>query len=68
MDLRDRIFEGLEAHLKGIHALHKANIEIYLSNPAGIGEHPDVLAAIELELGKMADAAEKLEILYREFD
>ena len=25
----------------------KANVDIYLHNPAGIGEHPDVLDAIQ---------------------
>ena len=25
----------------------KANIEVYLTNPAGIGEHPDIVEAIE---------------------
>jgi len=26
--------------------MHLANIEIYLNNPVGIGEHPDITAAI----------------------
>jgi len=68
VDLRERIFESLEAHLKGVSLFHKANVEIYLNNPVGIGEHSDILTAIEVELGKMAEATEKLDVLYREFD
>ena len=28
----------------------KDNIEVYLSNPAGIGEHPDLAAAIDTQV------------------
>lgn len=42
---------------------HAANVEIYFENPAGIGEHPDVLGALENELGKVAEYKEKLDIL-----
>ena len=38
-------------------------IEIYLSNPAGIGEHSDVLEAINVELERMVAADEKIHIL-----
>ena len=36
---------------------------VYLQNPVGIGEHPDILAALEEELAKCAEYAEKREIL-----
>ena len=45
---------------KGIMAEAQANIEIYLENPAGIGEHPEVFAAIDSELHKLAEARDKL--------
>ena len=38
-----------------------ANIEVYQSNPVGIGEHPDVVAAMDMEVTKLADAEDKLE-------
>ena len=41
----------------------QANIEVYLTNPAGIGEHPDIIEAIDSELAKLAEAHEKLETL-----
>jgi hypothetical protein len=34
-----------------------------LSNPAGIGEHPDILAAIDAEVEKMVAADEKINLL-----
>jgi len=36
---------------------------VYLTNPVGIGEHPDIMAAIEEELSKAAEYAEKYEVL-----
>ena len=41
----------------------KITIQIYFKSPVGIGEHPDVVGAIEGELGKLADYKEKLDIL-----
>ena len=38
-----------------------ANIEVYMRKPVGIGEHPDILAAIDSEIEKAAHAQEKLE-------
>ena len=37
-----------------------ANIEVYLRNPVGIGEHPDILAAIDHQVDQAAMNQEKL--------
>ena len=60
---KDVILRALQAKYEGEKQYHKANIEIYLSNPAGIGEHSDVLAAIDVELERMVAADEKIHIL-----
>ena len=57
------ILRALQAKYEGEREYHKANIEIYLSNPAGIGEHSDVLEAINIELERMVTADEKIHIL-----
>ena len=41
----------------------KANIEVYKNNPVGIGEHPDLVAAVDEQIGKLAEAEDKLESL-----
>ena len=46
---------------------HIANVEVLLTNPTGIGEHQDIQAAIEEELGKIADYNDKLEMLIKYF-
>ena len=51
------------SYLTGKVKYHKANVRIYLQSPVGIGEHPDILAAIEEELAKAAEYQEKLDQL-----
>ena len=43
------------------------NVEVYLTNPAGIGEHSDIMEAIEGELAQMAEYDDKLEMLEKYF-
>ena len=45
----------------------KANIDVYQKNPAGIGEHPDLVAAVDTEMVKLADAEDKLETLKKHY-
>ena len=40
--MRDQMIKALLAHAQGDIEKHKANVEIYLTNPAGIGEHSDL--------------------------
>jgi hypothetical protein len=40
---------------------------VYLTNPAGIGEHSDVMEAVQAELDKMAEADDRLEMLTKYF-
>ena len=47
---------------------HRANIDIYLNTPAGIGEHPDVLGAIDEMVEKMAGVRDKIDTLRSEWD
>ena len=57
------ILNALKEHARGNIALHRANLQVYLDNPAGIGEHSDILEAIQGELDKIAVHRDRLEIL-----
>jgi hypothetical protein len=46
---------------------HRVNVEVYLRNPAGIGEHSDIMDAIEKELAHMAEYEDHIEILDKYF-
>lgn len=57
------MLESLKSHAVGHINKHKMNVEIYLENPAGIGEHPDVLESIEQELEIVAKYHDQLEMI-----
>ena len=52
--------EALIIKYEGEIAEANANIRVYLTNPVGIGEHPDIIAAMDHQIEKMAHAEEKL--------
>ena len=58
----DYLLDALISKLLGEVKLSKANIQVYLENPVGIGEHPDVVGAIEMEITRIAEAQEKMEV------
>ena len=43
----------------------QANIKVYLEHPVGIGEHPDLVGAVDEQIDNMAHAEDKLEVLNR---
>tara|TARA_A200000159_G_C7182485_1_gene280173 strand:+ start:475 stop:669 length:195 start_codon:yes stop_codon:yes gene_type:complete len=61
--MREQMIKALLAHAEGEVALHKANVEVYLANPAGIGEHSDIMEAVQAELDKMATANDRIEMI-----
>lgn len=65
--MRDILINAQRSHLIGHINKHMANVEVLLTNPAGIGEHQDIQEAIEIELGHMSDYHDKLEMLSKFF-
>jgi len=57
------LVDSMMTYLAGKVKYHQANVRVYLTNPVGIGEHPDIMAAIEEELEKAASYQEKLDQL-----
>jgi uncharacterized protein YjfI (DUF2170 family) len=45
----------------------KDNIKVYLTNPVGIGEHPDLATAVDSQIDVIAHAEDKLEVLMKHF-
>tara|TARA_B100000161_G_scaffold1824_1_gene1240 strand:+ start:280 stop:495 length:216 start_codon:yes stop_codon:yes gene_type:complete len=67
VNLRDNILNNQIVYYNGLIAKHSQNVEIYLNQPVGIGEHPDVMAAIDVEIAAIAQAHEKIEIINHYF-
>ena len=64
---RDNMIDAIKDHAKGHIAKHAMNVEVYLKNAAGVGEHPDILDAIEKELKVIAEYHDQLEVLEKYF-
>ena len=61
--MRTQLINAVKAHANGEIQQHLANVEVYLTNPAGIGEHSDITEAIGLELDKISRYHDQLEVL-----
>ena len=65
--MRTSLLKALLSHAQGHLEKHKANVEIYLENSVGIGEHSNVMEAIEKELDMVAKYHDQIEILQKYF-
>ena len=63
----DALLVSARKQAEGEIAVHLANIEVYKTMPAGIGEHSDVTEAVISELDKLAAADDRLEMLNKYF-
>jgi hypothetical protein len=61
------LLDAVRKHAEGHIAKHRANVQVYLTNPAGIGEHSDIIEAIEHELMEMAKYDDQVEMLNKYF-
>ena len=61
--MREKLLNAVRSHAQGHIDKHLANIEVYLNNPVGVGEHPDIIEAIEKELEEIGIYQNQLDIL-----
>ena len=62
VNIGDALLLALELKYEGDVAIGKANIEVYMDNASGIGEHPDIVDAVDSQIEKVAEASEKLDV------
>tara|TARA_B100000686_G_C16460940_1_gene797058 strand:- start:530 stop:748 length:219 start_codon:yes stop_codon:yes gene_type:complete len=67
LHMRDQLLKAVLTHANGEIAKHKANVEVYLEHPAGIGEHSDITEAIQLELNKISVYHDQVEVINHYF-
>lgn len=65
--MRNRLLDATRKHAEGHVAKHVANVEVYLNSSIGIGEHSDIIEAIELELEHIAKYQDQIDILDKYF-
>ena len=59
----DAMFKHAEGHIEK----HKTNVEVYLNQSVGIGEHSDIVESIEKELAMIAQYDDEIEVLNKYF-
>ena len=57
------LINALRLKLEGEVAVARANIEVYMTSSVGIGEHPDLVSAIESQFDVIANARDKLDAI-----
>ena len=65
--MRNQIVSALLAHAQGDIQKHKMNVEVYLKNPVGIGEHSNVMEAIEEEINMIAKYQDQIDVINKYF-
>lgn len=65
---RGKMICALRAEAEGSIEKARMNVEVYFQYPVGIGEHPDVLSAIQDQLDVIAEHSERLEVLNTYFN
>lgn len=61
--MREILIDALVKKYTAEIAEHKATLNIYLTNPVGIGEHPQHIEEMDKLIAKIADAEDKLETI-----
>ena len=67
VNLREKILKSQINYYQGLICKHQQNVEIYLNQPVGIGEHSDVMSAIENDIVEIAKSHDHIEVINHYF-
>lgn len=65
--MKNFIYDALYKKYKAQEAEALATLEIYFNNPAGIGEHPGIIEEMGIQMRKLSDAQDGVEVLEKNF-
>ena len=65
--MKKQLVQALKSKYSADFKMHKANLDIYLNNPVGIGEHPQHFEEMDKLVESMTAARDKLEELNDEY-
>jgi|DEB0MinimDraft_12_1074336.scaffolds.fasta_scaffold127088_2 hypothetical protein len=66
--MRDMILNAVKTKMIGQMNSHIANVEVMLTNPLGVGNHPNIMYNIEKEMSALQELNGKLNILTKYFE
>ena len=62
------LLQALKSYYVGYINKHVANVEIYLSRSTGIGEHPDIIEAMNKEMAEIGKYDDRLSMILKYFE
>lgn len=65
--MRNTLLKAVRSHAQGHIDKHIANVEVYLTQSVGIGEHSNIIEAIEIELEEISKYQDQIDILDKYF-
>jgi len=63
--MREMLLSALKSYYVGHINKHIANVEIYLSRSTGIGEHSDIIEAMNKEIGEIGKYDDRLSMIMK---
>jgi len=63
--MREMLLSALKSYYVGHINKHIANVEIYLSRSTGIGEHSDIIEAMDKEIGEIGKYDDRLSMIMK---
>jgi len=66
-DFEGEMLGALKKHSEGKIAMAKATAQVYMNNPVGIGEHPQVMEELEKQMMEMAKYDDVLQMIKKYF-
>ena len=63
--MREMLLSALKSYYVGHINKHIANVEIYLSRSTGIGEHSDIIEAMDKEVGEIGKYDDRLSMIIK---
>lgn len=61
--MKEQLIKACRMHAEGEMERAKTNILVYMNQSVGIGEHSDIVEAIQEELDKMAASQDRIDML-----
>ena len=65
--MKEQLIKACRMHAEGELERAKTNVMVYLTQSVGIGEHSDIVEAIQKELDTMAAAEDRIDMINKHF-
>ena len=63
IEMTEALVQALQMKYRAQMEEARVNIVVYMKNPVAIGEHPEIIEAIDTQVAKFAEAQERLTAL-----